>query len=135
LLASGLSLAGFIVIVDPAQRGDEPMDTYALWIVAVLSWLLVFFFWSPVVARWRNFRRNEPVLLVDDQGMSMRDWRGTMRTFRWSEFQGLERLQRGREDELWFRAGAVSGAFPLHDLAMIPDEVIAIIDRHSERHR
>lgn len=133
LLAIGLSLAEVVAIINPAQRSDNPIDNYAFWIVALLSWLIPFIFWAIVATRRRQFRRGEPVLLVDDRGMSVTDWRGNLLNFRWPEFERLERVQSGRDDELWFRAGKFSGAISLNDLDFDPNEVVEIINRSSGR--
>ena len=61
----------------------------------------------------------------------MRDWRGIMHTLRWSEFEWLERVERGAEDQVWFKAGKISGAFPLDDLVAGPNEVVDIINQYK----
>jgi hypothetical protein len=133
LLALGLSVAGAVVLIDPAQRSGDPMDEYALWITALLSWLIPFFFWSTVATRRRQFQNGDPVLLVDDRGMSIRNWRGTMLEFLWSEIETFERMQSSRDDDLLIRAGKISGSIPLKDLDTSPSEIVETINRCSRR--
>src|SRR4051812_26433291 len=110
LPAIGLSVAAVVVLIDPTQRSGDRMDVYALWIMALLSWLVPLFFWSMLRAEWRQFRDGAPVLQVDDQGMSIRNWRGTMLDFRWSAIESFEHVQTRKDDSLLIRAGKTSGS-------------------------
>lgn len=130
LLALSLSSACIWVIINPAQRGADPMDQYAMWIIAPLSWSLPFVFWSMLMIKRQQFKDRVPVLAVDDRGISTKDWRGKPLTFLWSEIT-FERVQRGPKDEIFFRAGKISGSSSLNDLDRNPDEIIDIMNRCS----
>lgn len=132
MLAFGISLAGPLDLIATAPPGADLMDQYALWIIAPLSWGLPFFLWSIVVTKKRQFRDRIPVLVVDDQGISVKDWRGKSRTFSWTEVI-FERVKRGLNDDLWFRAGKISGTVPLNDLDRGADEIAEIMTRCSRR--
>lgn len=132
LQALWLSFAAGWTLVDPAQRSDDPMDLYAMWIIAPLSWLIPFFFWSMLLRKRRQFSRQIPVLEVDDRGISMMDWRGKSLVFSWPEI-AFERVQRGSSDEMLFRASKMSGSISLNDLDRKPDEVADIMNQCSKR--
>jgi hypothetical protein len=132
LLALGLSFAGGWALVDPAQRSGDPMDLYAMLIIAPLSWLIPFFFWSMLVRKRRQFSERVPVLAVDDRGISTKDWRGKSVIFSWAEIT-FERVQRGSSDDMLFQAGKISGSISLNDLDRAPDEIAGIMNRCSKR--
>lgn len=132
LLALGLSFAAGWALVDPTQRSSDPVDLYAMWIIAPLSWLIPFFFWSMLVRKRRQFSERVPVLAVDDRGISTLDWRGKSLVFSWAEII-FERVQRGSSDDLLFRAGKTSGSISLKDLNRKPDEIVDIMNRCSKR--
>jgi hypothetical protein len=130
LQAVGLSFAGLVALFDPAQYSGDPMDQYAMWIIAPLSWLIPFFFWSMLAIKRQQFRDRLPVLVVDDRGISTRDWRGKLLVFLWSEVT-FERVQRGANDDMLFRAGKVSGSISLKDLDRNPGEITDIMNKCS----
>jgi len=132
LLAIGLSFAALIALYDSAQRSGDPMDQYAIGIIAALSWLIPFFFWSMLALKRHQFRDRLPVLVVEDRGISIRDWRGRLLAFPWSEVS-FERIQRGANDEILFQAGKVSGAISLRSLDRNPDEITDIMSQCSMR--
>jgi len=132
MLALGLSLAGPLNLIAIAPLGADLVDQYALWIIAALSWWLPFFLWSMVVTKKRQFRDRVPVLVVNDQGISVRDWRGKSLTFSWTEVI-VERVKRGLNDDMLFRAGKISGSVSLNDLDRGADEITEIMTRCSSR--
>lgn len=83
-----------------------------------------------MVTKKRQFRDRIPVLVVDDQGISVKDWRGKSRTFSWTEVI-FERVKRGLNDDLLFRAGNISGTVSLNDLDGGADEIAEIMTRFS----
>lgn len=132
LLALGLSFVGGWALVDPTLRSGDPMDLYAMWIFALLFWLIPFFFWSMLVRKRRQFSDEVPGLAVDDRGISTMDWRGKSLFFSWAEII-FERVQRGSSDDLLFQAGKVSGSISLNELDREPDEIAEIIYRCCKR--
>lgn len=130
MLALGLSLARPLGLIARAPLGADLMDQYAMWIIAPLSWWLPFFLWSTVVTKKRQFRDRVPVLVVNDQGISVKDWRGKSLTFSWTEVT-FERVKRGLNDDMLFRAGRISGSISLNDLDGGVDEITEIMTRCS----
>lgn len=131
-MALGLSFVFGWMLVDPAQRGGDPIDFFAMGIVVPLSWLVPYFLWSILVTKRLQFSERIPVLTVDQQGIATMDWRGRSLVFTWATIT-FERVQRNASDDLLFRAGNISGSISLHDLDETPDRIVDIVNRCSKR--
>jgi hypothetical protein len=130
VLAFGLSSTWIWTIIDPEQRSADPMDGHAMWIIALTSWFLPFFSWLMLINKRQQYRDRIPVLIIDDRGISVKNWRRKSLTFSWSE-TSFERVQRGRDDDMFFQAGKISGLISLNDLDRNPTEIIDVMNRCS----
>lgn len=130
-IAGFLSVAAIISFLDPEQRSESFIEAYGMYLVAMVSWWLPYFFFSIIRSKYHAAKDGTPALLVKADGIIVLSWHGNPVTMGWEE---IKRLDLDENDNLMFASTkGFSGNIDLSELDSDPETIWTVIQTHRGR--